>query len=225
MDNQGFTMKDVFVILFINIIFTMIMAFIATNATMSSIEKAKQGSARDAGYGFIKAAEYSMAGSKNDKDYVLPTNIVTDDISGIPIKGVIPTSVNLNASNGLIKGGTITIDGYILTIDAKGVLTAKGKAPTVKKPTINYVKLLAAKEAGYGFIRAAEYSIARATMETSGYVKPIYITTGDIADISMKGIKPTVAELSLNNGLVAGGIIKINGYTLIVDSSGEIINR
>ena len=126
MDNSGFTFKDVLIILFINIIFTMIMAFIATNATMSSLERAKQGSAKDA---------------------------------------------------------------------------------------------------GYGFIRAVEYSIARATMETSGYVKPIYITTGDIAGVSMKGIKPTVVQLSLNNGVVAGGIIKINGYTLIVDSNGNIINQ
>ena len=118
MKNKGFTLIELLAV----IVILAIIALIATPIVMDSISTAKKGAAKDAGYGYIKAVEYSIAAAAVNTGATAPTTLILDHTS-ILLKGTRPTSVSLILSNGVVTTGYLTVNGYVLTVTATGSIT------------------------------------------------------------------------------------------------------
>ena len=118
MKNKGFTLIELLAV----IVILAIIALIATPIVMDSISTAKKGAAKDAGYGYIKGVEYSIATAAVNTGATAPTALILDN-AAILLKGTRPTSVSLTLSNGVVTGGYLIVNSYVLTIDAAGNIT------------------------------------------------------------------------------------------------------
>ncbi len=131
MKSKGFTLIELLAV----IIILAVIALIATPLVMSTINDAKKGAAINSGYGFISAVENGLAVAMiqdTTKDYrngsftngsFVNTN-VSDSVS-IAYKGTAPsTGYALTISNGVVAGGTMTINGFSLTVSANGSISA-----------------------------------------------------------------------------------------------------
>ena len=120
MKNKGFTLIELLAV----IVILAVIALIATPVVMDSLSTARKGSALDAGYGFVKAVENSVIGAvANNPATTMPTLVSTGNLATISVKGTKPTAVSLNLSNGAVTTGTMTINGYVLTVAADGKIT------------------------------------------------------------------------------------------------------
>ena len=118
MKKNGFTLIELLAV----IVILAVIALIATPVIMNAINDAKKGSAKDAAYGYVKAVEYSIALAANEGSN-LPTANVTS--TTVPVKGTAPTNVNLSLYNGAVAGGEMSIGGFRVTFDARGVATVQ----------------------------------------------------------------------------------------------------
>ena len=119
MNKKGFTLIELLAV----IVILAVIALIATPVVMDSLTTARKGSAKDSGYGFIKAIETSIMNASATSGYTAPTLISTGNIAAIPAKGTKPTEVSLNVVDGAVTTGTMTINTYVLTVAADGTIT------------------------------------------------------------------------------------------------------
>ena len=117
MKNKGFTLIELLAV----IVILAIIALIATPIVMDSIATAKKGAAKDAAYGFAKAAEYSIALKMETTS--APATISTGDIANVSVKGTKPDTAALTLTNGAITGGTLVFGSYTATFGATGAVT------------------------------------------------------------------------------------------------------
>jgi type IV pilus assembly protein PilA len=80
----------------------------------------------------------------------------------------------------------------------------------------------ASKVSAYSYIRTIEYSIAT-SISKKGYTIPETFLTSDDVNLSYSGTRPTFVDLQLIDGKVTGGVITINGHTITIGTSGQVI--
>ncbi len=116
-NKKGFTLIELLAV----IVILAVIALIATPMVMDAVSTAKRGAAKASAYGFISAAEFSMA----QMTTTMPTAITAT--TSIPVKGTKPSTVALSVSNGVINGGSMVFaDGYTAAVDSSGVVTVTG---------------------------------------------------------------------------------------------------
>ena len=115
MNKKGFTLIELLAV----IVILAVIALIATPVVMDSLATARKGAAKNAGYGYIEAVEYSVAQQMLNGTTVAGP-ITADAVS---IKGTKPTSVSLSLTNGQVTAGYMVFNGYTLTVAADGSIT------------------------------------------------------------------------------------------------------
>lgn len=120
--NKGFTLIELLAI----IVILAIIALIATPLIINVIDDARKGAEKSSAYAYIRAleqdvtlemalgtTEYNEDAKAVGKTFVMST-VVTD-----LVKTGTPKSVTLTVSNGVVTGGTITVDQYTFSYDGK----------------------------------------------------------------------------------------------------------
>ena len=82
--------------------------------------------------------------------------------------------------------------------------------------TIDEARRGAASSSALAYVSAVETKIAT-NMLSTGYKAPSAVTATDFA--SVKGDKPESVNLTVSNGSVTGGTVKVNGYTFVYSPS------
>ena len=129
-NKKGFTLIELLAV----IVILAVIALIATPVVMNSIEEARKGSAKNAGFGVIKAIEHDISlrilansseqVSAADYNYIYtaaPTDSNTFPTS-VDIQGTRPNRVTLTISANEITGGSLCINNYPLTVNSDGVV-------------------------------------------------------------------------------------------------------
>lgn len=112
---KGFTLIELLAV----IVILAIIALIATPLILNVIDQANEGAAKSSAYGYANAVENYLALEQLNTDSTVSLDGAFT-VTNIPVKGEKPTDVSLTLSNGIIIGGTITIDGYTSTFDSNG---------------------------------------------------------------------------------------------------------
>lgn len=118
MNKKGFTLIELLAV----IVILAIIALIATPLILGVIDEAKQGAARSSAYGYAKAIETHLLIEAMDNTAV---NLSDDNFTDatIEINGTAPTAVDVSVYNGAVVGGTMVVDGYVLTFGENGQIT------------------------------------------------------------------------------------------------------
>ncbi len=117
-NNKAFTLIELLAV----IVILAIIALIATPLILNVIDTAKAGAAKASAYNYVKAVEHYLAMEQIDENSTVKLDGPFTD-ANVSIKGKAPSSVNLTLTNGVVTGGTITIDGYTATFDSTGSIT------------------------------------------------------------------------------------------------------
>lgn len=141
--NKGFTLIELLAV----IVILAVIALIATPLVMSTINDAKKGAAISSGYGYIEALENSMGAAMiqnstlnlavghydgTNFSYSYSYNngtTLTQSVSTHPLtvsyKGTNPTKVDLTITDGVVKSGTLVVNGFELVVTGNGSISAK----------------------------------------------------------------------------------------------------
>ena len=127
MNKKGFTLIELLAV----IVILAVIALIATPVVMNSINNAREGAAKNAGFGVVKAIEHHMALSilNNSNhtpagaDYTIGTASAggtfpaTIGGTAFSIQGTPPTRTTISLSNGAVAADSqMCINGYHLTL-------------------------------------------------------------------------------------------------------------
>ena len=135
-NEKGFTLIELLAV----IVILAVIALIATPVVMNSIEEARKGSAKNAGFGVLKAIEHDIslrilsesstqiAEDAYNYDYVsTPTDSNTFSIGtendDIDVQGTRPNAVELTIDANEITGGHMCVNNYPLEVNSDGVVS------------------------------------------------------------------------------------------------------
>ena len=141
-NKKGFTLIELLAV----IVILAVIALIATPVVMNSIEEARKGSAKNAGFGVIKAIEHDISlqilsdpswqvdNGDNECRYIYRESGYTHTLgnaactngafdSDVDIQGTRPNVVDLNFANNEIVDGFLCINNYPLEVDSDGVVS------------------------------------------------------------------------------------------------------
>ena len=145
-NKKGFTLIELLAV----IVILAVIALIATPVVMNSIEEARKGSAKNAGFGVVKAIEHDISlqiladsswqveGNEcrynyRESGYTHTSPMFADPVpncstdpafhNDVDIQGTRPNVVDLNFANNEITDGFMCINNYPLEVDEDGVVT------------------------------------------------------------------------------------------------------
>lgn len=137
MNKKGFTLIELLAV----IVILAVIALISTPLIIGIIEDAREGSAQDSSYGYVKAFEMTIAKETIKDTSYTPNQNQTDPVnvhakvfdtsvtpatettrtSKVNYKGSNPTKIGFIIENGAVKSGsTIEISGFNFTLNTKG---------------------------------------------------------------------------------------------------------
>ena len=124
MNKKGFTLIELLAV----IVILAVIALIATPVVMNSINNAREGAARNAAFGVIKAVEHNIAVQMLNNE---PVNL-NAPITTVPnnLQGTSPnaTPFNLTVQNGAVIGGEMVISGYGIRVCGDGSVRSSGNS-------------------------------------------------------------------------------------------------
>lgn len=117
--NKGFTLIELLAV----IVILAIIALIATPMVLNTIDDARKGAAQSSALTYVSEVEKQIALNMIDGDATTVTAITNTNF--VSVKGDTPTSINLTVENGVVKSGTLVINGYTVNYDGKNAKVAE----------------------------------------------------------------------------------------------------
>jgi len=114
MNKKGFTLIELLAV----IVILAIIALIATPMVLNTIEDARRGAAQSSALTYLSEVEKQIAVElMKDPSYQVTSPIIDEEFA--TVKGDAPASVSIEVENGVVTGGTLHINGYVVEYDGK----------------------------------------------------------------------------------------------------------